>query len=197
MEKAFLIVGLGNPGAKYAQTRHNVGFQFVDTVAARWKVRWANESKFSSAMARTDRGGSTILLLKPQTYMNVSGEAVGPVAAFYKVPAERVIVAVDDADLPLGEIRLRKSGSSGGHHGLESIESHLGTREFARLRIGIGRGADSRREISGYVLAPFSAEETVLVEKILDRAFGQLECCLSESIDKAMSQFNGLIKSPE
>jgi PTH1 family peptidyl-tRNA hydrolase len=197
MEKAFLIVGLGNPGAKYARTRHNVGFQLVDFVAEKWKVRWSNESKFTSVLGRTERNGSTVLLQKPQTFMNASGEAVGPVSAFYKVSANRVIVAVDDADLPLGEIRLRKSGSSGGHHGLESIESHLGTRDFPRLRIGIGRAQDGRREISGYVLAPFSAEESLLMERILDRAFSQLECCLNESMDKAMSQYNGLIKSPE
>jgi len=194
MESVSLIVGLGNPGAKYAQTRHNIGFQLVDLLAERWKVRWSGESRYSAQMARVDKNGKTVLLLKPQTFMNASGESVGPVSAFYKVPHIQLLVAVDDADLPLGEIRLRKSGSSGGHHGLESVESHLGTRDYPRLRLGIGRRGDGVREISGYVLAPFSAEDTPVLGKVLEKAFDQVECWLSDGIDKAMSQFNGMIK---
>jgi peptidyl-tRNA hydrolase, PTH1 family len=124
--------------------------------------------------------------------MNLSGEAVGALKNFYQLPLKRLLVAVDDADLPLGEIRLRASGSSGGHHGLESIEQHLATREFVRLRIGIGR-ADGVREITDYVLARFNADEASLMEKVLVRAAGQVECWLDDGMEKAMNRFNGVV----
>ncbi len=135
-------------------------------------------------------------MAQPQTFMNASGETVGALAGYYRLPLARVLVAVDDADLPLGEIRLRARGSSGGHHGLESIEQHLASREFARLRLGIGRAADGKREITGYVLAPFNAAETALVEQILTAASAQVETWLDAGIEKAMSQFNGVTKAP-
>src|SRR5579859_7374653 len=164
MENLHLIVGLGNPGAKYARTRHNVGFQLVEQLAERWKASWAMEKKFQARLARVERNGQAVILAEPQTFMNLSGEAVGAVSVFYRVPAKRLLVAVDDADLPLGEIRLRPRGSSGGHHGLESVEQHIGTREFARLRLGIGRTADGRRDIVDYVLGPFAGDEADLAE---------------------------------
>jgi PTH1 family peptidyl-tRNA hydrolase len=194
MENLRLIVGLGNPGAKYARTRHNVGFQLVDRLAEQWRAKLVHEKKFQSAVGRAERSGSVILLCEPQTFMNASGEAVAAVAGFYRVPNSALLIAVDDADLPLGEIRLRERGSSGGHHGLESIEQHLGTRDFARLRIGIGRTADGRREITDYVLAPFTAAEAPLAGKVLDAASAQVECWLDAGIGKAMSQFNGVIR---
>src|SRR6185503_12614876 len=119
-----------------------------------------------------------------QTFMNASGDAVGALVSFYRLPLARLLVAVDDADLPLGEIRMRPHGSSGGHHGLESIEQHVGGREFARLRLGIGRTADGKREITGYVLAPFSADETAVVERVLTAACAQVECWLDAGIAK-------------
>ena len=192
MENVFLIVGLGNPGAEYARTRHNAGFLLVEKLAAQWKADWANERKFTARMAKTERNGKRVLLCEPQTFMNLSGETVGAVTDFYHLPAGQVMVAVDDADLPFGEIRLRPSGSSGGHHGLESIEQHLGTREFARLRIGIGR-KDSVRQITNHVLGKFEAGESEMLEKVLGRAAGQVECWLNEGLPKAMSQFNGKI----
>ena len=191
-----LIVGLGNPGAKYARTRHNVGFRLVEHLADRWRAAWTTEKKLHSSVARAERNGLPVLLSRPQTFMNNSGEAVEAMVAFYRVPLSRLLVAVDDADLPLGEIRLRARGSSGGHHGLESIEKHVGSREFARLRIGIGRTADGRREITDHVLAPFSAAEAVLMERVLMAASGQVECRLDDGIEKAMSQFNGVVESP-
>ena len=197
MENLHLIVGLGNPGAKYARTRHNIGFQLVERLADGWRADWSAEKKFQARVARAERDGKPVLLAEPQTFMNASGEAVGAMAGFYRLPLARLLVAVDDADLPLGEIRLRKSGSSGGHHGLESIEQRLGSREFARLRLGIGRTADGKREITDYVLAPFGAAETALVERVLKAACAQVECWLDAGIEKAMSQFNGVVKSPD
>jgi len=188
----FLIVGLGNPGAEYAKTRHNAGFLLVQKLAERWKANWTLEKKFNARVARADRSEGRVLLSEPQTFMNSSGESVGPLMNFFRVPLNRLLVAVDDADIPFGEIRLRPSGSSGGHHGLESIEKHVGTREFARLRIGIGRKAGAR-EITDYVLGRFSAAETELAEKVLSTAADQAEVWLKAGIQKAMSQFNGLV----
>ena len=192
METLHLIVGLGNPGVEYARTRHNAGFLLVEKLAARWKCEWSSERKFNARMAKAAPGGRKTLLCQPQTFMNLSGETVGALTEFYQVPLGQVMVAVDDADLPLGGIRLRPGGSSGGHHGLESIEQHLGTREFARLRIGIGR-QDEARQITGHVLGRFDATETGLLEKVLDRASGQIDCWLEAGLQKAMSQFNGVI----
>jgi PTH1 family peptidyl-tRNA hydrolase len=193
MENLFLIVGLGNPGGEYAKTRHNAGFLLVEKLAGRWKTDWGLEKKFNARVARAERSEGRVLLCEPQTFMNSSGETVGQLAGFYQAPLKRLLVAVDDADLPLGEIRLRPGGSSGGHHGLESIEQHLNTREFARLRIGIGR-KDGAREITNYVLGRFSAAEAELAEKVLTAAADQTEMWLRDGIQKAMSQFNGVVE---
>ena len=194
MEHWHLIVGLGNPGADYAKTRHNAGFALVERLAARWRAGWANERKFAARIARAECRGKRVLLCQPQTFMNASGEAVGALVNYYRLPLADVLVTMDDADLPLGEIRLRPGGGSGGHHGLESIAGHLGSTDFARLRIGIGR-VDERREITGHVLGRFSAGEVELMEKVLDRAVGQAECWLAEGIDKAMNRFNGNVET--
>jgi peptidyl-tRNA hydrolase, PTH1 family len=194
MEPLHLIVGLGNPGTEYAPTRHNAGFLLVEKLAADWKADWANERKFAARIARARCGGGKVLLCEPQTFMNLSGETVGALVKFYQLPLKQILVAVDDADLPLGEIRLRSAGSSGGHHGLESIEQRLASREFARLRIGIGR-KDGVREITGHVLGKFDSTEGGLLEKVLDRASSQIETWLESGIDRAMSQFNGVADS--
>ena len=196
MEPMHLVVGLGNPGADYAKTRHNAGFLLVEKLAEKWRANWANEKKFAAHVAKAEHSGKRVLLCEPQTFMNLSGETVGALVKFYQLPLTQLIVAVDDADLPLGEIRLRPSGSSGGHHGLESIEQHLGSREFARLRIGIGR-RDGTREITNFVLGKFDAAETAVLEKVLERAAGQIECWLDAGLQKAMSQFNGTISPTE
>ena len=195
MENLYLIVGLGNPGADYARTRHNAGFLVAERLAERWRARWNYENKFNARLARTERGSRRVLLCEPQTYMNASGEAVGAVAAFYQIPLAGLVIVVDDADLALGEIRLRPGGSSGGHHGLESVEQHLGTRDYARLRIGIGRQAGAR-EITGYVLGRFSSTEAALVDRVLTVASDQAETWLEAGIQKAMSQFNGVVSDP-
>ena len=195
MENLYLIVGLGNPGADYARTRHNAGFLVADRLAERWRANWAYEKKFSARLASAQRNDRRVLLCEPQTYMNSSGEAVGAVVAFYRVPLTALLVVVDDADLPLGELRLRPGGSSGGHHGLESIEQHVASREFARLRIGIGR-KDGAREITGHVLGRLGPDEMDLMEKVLARAADQTECWLADGIQKAMNRFNGTLNGP-
>jgi PTH1 family peptidyl-tRNA hydrolase len=192
MENLYLIVGLGNPGADYARTRHNAGFLVADRLAERWRADWGYEKKFNARLARAERGGQRVLLCEPQTYMNASGEAVGAVVAYYQVCLTRLVIVVDDADLPLGELRLRPGGSGGGHHGLESVEQHLGTRDYARLRIGIGRQTGAR-EITGYVLGRFSSTEAALTDKVLTVASDQVETWLDAGIQKAMSQFNGVV----
>lgn len=193
MENEYLIVGLGNPGREYERTRHNAGFMVVERLAAEWKAGWALERKFSARVAKADVNGKRLFLCEPQTFMNLSGEAAGALVAYRKLALERVLVVVDDADLPLGEIRLRTSGSSGGHHGLDSIEQHFGTRDYARQRIGIGRRDPVVRQIAGHVLSQFAAADQALLEKVLGRAREQIECWLNFGAAKAMSQFNGLI----
>ena len=195
MANHYLMVGLGNPGAEYAQTRHNAGFMALERFGARRRASWELGRKFNARVARLDFEGRKVLLCEPQTYMNSSGEAVGAVVEYYKVAVERLLVVVDDADLALGEIRLRARGSSGGHHGLESIEKHLGSRDYARLRIGIGR-RDGKREITGHVLGRFGSEESELVNKVLDRAASQMECWLADGLAKAMNLYNGAIEVP-
>jgi PTH1 family peptidyl-tRNA hydrolase len=188
-----LIAGLGNPGRKYALTRHNAGFMVAQRLAERAHVSWSNERKFSARLARWEHGGQKVLLVMPETFMNASGEAVGAIAGFYQVLPRQVLVVVDDADLPFGEIRMRPSGSSGGHHGLESVEQHLATRDYPRLRIGIGREPGSAREITGYVLAEFGRGDRELLDKVLDRACHQVECWLSDGVQAAMNRFNGKV----
>lgn len=197
MEDALLIVGLGNPGPEYARTRHNAGFLTLDRLAARWRAGWRMEPKFAARLGSAQRGERRVWLCQPQTFMNSSGEAVEKVAAYYRVEPARVLVISDDADLPTGEIRMRPHGGSGGHHGLESVQACLGTKDYPRLRIGIGRRADGVRQISGYVLGRIADDEAELFEKVLDRAADQAECWVEAGIQKAMNQFNGAVKTPE
>jgi PTH1 family peptidyl-tRNA hydrolase len=196
VENLFLIVGLGNPGADYAGTRHNIGFVLAERLAEKWRAEWKSEKKFKARLAWVETAGKKLVLCQPQTFMNNSGEAVGAVGRFYQIPAERTLIAVDDADLPLGQIRLRAEGSSGGHHGLESIEEQLATRQYPRLRLGIGRRAEDGRQIAGYVLGRFTAEERELADEVLARASQQVECWWSVGIKEAMNQFNGAVTVP-
>jgi PTH1 family peptidyl-tRNA hydrolase len=196
LENLFFIAGLGNPGPEYAGTRHNIGFVLVERLAARWRAAWTLERKFQARLARAERDGRKVILGQPQTFMNDSGEAVAAVARFYQLPAGRILIVVDDADLPLGQLRLRPEGSSGGHHGLESIEQQLGTRAYPRLRLGIGRRAEDQREITGHVLGRFEAAERKTMEEVLDRALQQVECWLGDGISEAMNKFNGAVTAP-
>jgi len=189
-----LIVGLGNPGREYRETRHNAGFLLADRLADRWGAVWRLETKFFAEVGEGSHGGKRWMLCKPQTFMNVSGDAVARLANFYKFTPDKVLVLVDDADLGFGTIRLRPEGSSGGHHGLQSVEQRLGSRSFPRLKIGIARPSQSVRDIAGYVLGRFAADELPTLEKVLDRAVRQTEMWADEGIAKAMSLFNGTVE---
>jgi PTH1 family peptidyl-tRNA hydrolase len=198
VENLRLIVGLGNPGRKYTRTRHNAGFLLTERLAERWRSRWETEKRFECRLARAEYGGLPLLLCQPQTFMNDSGKAVGGLAGYYQVPAGRILVVVDDADLPVGTLRLRPNGSSGGHHGLESVEQCLSSRAYPRMRIGIGREpAAGTREITNHVLGEFSTSEQTLIERVFERAVSQVECWLDTSVQKAMNQFNGVVAPSE
>lgn len=188
-----LIVGLGNPGTTYARTRHNAGFMLVELLGRRWQLSWSNSSKCSARMARGNFSGRPVVLGQPLTFMNLSGEAVRKLVDYFHVPLERMMIVADDADLPLGTLRLRAQGGSGGHHGLESVEQHLSTRAYARLRLGVGRTIDGRREITDHVLGRFSEEETKVWNQVLERAAGQMECWLAAGTQIAMNRFNGVV----
>ncbi|MDP6034985.1 MAG: aminoacyl-tRNA hydrolase [Verrucomicrobiota bacterium] len=191
-----LIVGLGNPGDRYSATRHNAGFMVLERLADRWGGRWSDEKKFGARIVRVDVGGRRVLLCQPQTFMNLCGEAVGPLARFYKIALDQLLVIVDDVNLPFGELRLRPGGGNGGHHGLESIELHMAGNGFARQRIGIGRPAHGGGKLTGHVLGAFEESEADAVGEMLASAANQAESWLSEGVQKAMNNFNGSVIPP-
>lgn len=187
-----LVVGLGNPGSKYAGTRHNVGFDLVDRLASERGLDWRPEKKWKVELARS--GDGSLVLAKPQTYMNLSGEAVIKVCSFYKIPPKEVLVVYDDADLPLGRLRFRPSGSAGGHNGVKSLIQHFGTDQFPRLKFGIGRDpkaeVDPRRDMVSHVLGRFEAHEVESLEKNMADATEAVNCALSGGLAEAMNRFN-------
>ncbi|GIL15910.1 MAG: peptidyl-tRNA hydrolase [Chloroflexota bacterium] len=182
-----LIVGLGNPGVKYARNRHNVGFMTLDQLARAERQNFERQ-RFNAQLLQVNLAGERVLLVKPQTFMNSSGAAVGKLAAFYRLARPDVMIVYDDLDLPLGKIRLRARGSSGGHHGMESIIHALGGDDIPRLRIGIGR-PDPKQDI-GHVLGNFSADEQPFLNDALTRAEQTLRVWVSQGIAAAMNQFN-------
>jgi len=184
----YMIVGLGNPGERYAGTRHNVGYAVVDELSKRHAIPIVRLSRRALTGSGTI-GGVRVALAKPVTYMNLSGEAVGALARYYALEPSQVWVATDDAALPLGALRLRLRGSSGGHHGLESIEAHLGTQEYPRIRIGIGSA--NAGELVEHVLSRFRPEERPIVEQAVDAAADAIEFALAKGFEAAMSRFNG------
>jgi peptidyl-tRNA hydrolase, PTH1 family len=197
MENLYLIAGLGNPGRAYERTRHNAGFRVVDRLAERWGVSWRVDRGLGSRVARVRDDGWRVLLAQPQTFMNLSGQAVAGLVTYYRVGLDRLLVITDDADLPVGMLRMRPRGSSGGHHGLESIEGRLGTREYARLRLGIGGRTEGPREISGHVLGAFGVAEAVWMERVYARAAEQAWCWVREGAGVAMSRYNGMVEQTE
>lgn len=185
---ATLIVGLGNPGAKYAQTRHNLGFMVVDQMGS--EIDGRSRERFQGQLLETNRDGRTVVLLKPLTYMNNSGESVAQVARWYRIPPEQILVIYDELDLPFGTLRLRPKGSAGGHNGLGSVLQHLKSDDVPRLRIGIGRPA--RGSTVSYVLSRFFEDERPVVPEIIDTAARAAWMWLDEGIEPAMNEFNGV-----
>jgi peptidyl-tRNA hydrolase, PTH1 family len=178
-----LVAGLGNPGAEYAWTRHNVGFEVVESLAGRHAARWSKKPD-----AELARWGQEAILVKPRTYMNLSGSAVQRWTHFYKVGVEDLLIVVDDVNLESGRLRIRTGGSAGGHNGLKSIIASLGTDQFPRLRIGVGGGA--QRNLSPHVLGKFSAEEESVIEAAIEKAVEAVEVFVAEGVVAAMNRYN-------
>ncbi len=188
-EERHLIVGLGNPGKTYANTRHNIGFRIIASFAQRYGITFRPSlvrAKGSLGEGRAKE--KKVLLLMPLTYMNESGLAVRRCSAYYKVPAAATVVVADDVALPFGQLRFRTKGSSGGHNGLKSVEAHLGTQEYPRLRVGVGNREDT--ELADYVLGEFTGEEQRLLSDIVERSVHALELWLTEGAETAMQEAN-------
>jgi peptidyl-tRNA hydrolase, PTH1 family len=188
-----LIVGLGNPGDEYRGTRHNVGFMVADTIATRHALGWRHRDQ---VLLAKNFGADAFLVAKPLTYMNRSGDVVGELMRYYGVGPEDLLVIVDEAALPFGRLRARARGSAGGHNGLKSIIERLETTEFARLRLGVGRG-DPRRDLADHVLARFEPDERAELEAFIARAADAAEMFAVEGIEKVMNQYNPDATAPE
>jgi PTH1 family peptidyl-tRNA hydrolase len=182
------IVGLGNPGASYRGTRHNVGFAVLDELAKRASLDFES-APAEALMAKWRRPDESIILVKPLTFMNLSGQAVGELARYFKIEPADVLIVVDEVQLPLGKLRARARGSAGGHNGLKSVIAHLGD-EFGRLRLGVGRG-DARRDLADHVLARFDKDEAVDADRMITRAADAAETFITSGIAAVMNQFNG------
>ena len=187
----YLIVGLGNPGEKYARTRHNAGFLAIDYIAQKHSTD-VKQVKFKSLVGEARIGSHRVLLMKPQTFMNNSGEAVGEAARYYKIAPENVIVLVDDIYCAPGKMRIRKGGSAGGHNGLKSIIEHLGSDAFPRIRIGVGEKPNPEYELADWVLAKIPKTDEAPLFKIFESSCDSLSMLLEGKIDEAMGRFNGL-----
>lgn len=193
-----LIVGLGNPGAKYRNTRHNIGFDVIDALAQVWRASLSENRKFQGQYGEVPNpAGGKVHLLKPLTFMNRSGQSVRAVVDWFKLSPDSVLIIYDDMDLPIGRIRLRLSGSAGGHNGVKSIISHLGTQAFPRLRVGIGATDKSSRDRNGavvaHVLGRFSPEASQCISTVIESTVEAVELSLKQGFEKAMSLYNGRI----
>lgn len=191
-----LLVGLGNPGQKYARTRHNIGFEVIDALAQSWSVKLADNKRFHGHVGNSrTASGDHLILLKPTTYMNRSGQSVRALLDWYKLSPSDVLVIYDDMDLPIGKLRLRLSGSAGGHNGMKSLISHLGTQAFPRLRLGISRANDpdnpTNRAVVGHVLGKFTTDERKVMDAAVHLAGEAIEFSLGKGIERTMSLYNG------
>ena len=186
---SWLLVGLGNPGSKYESTRHNMGFLAVDGLARRKGFRF-NKLRFRAWTAEWMVNGEKVLVMKPQTYMNLSGESVGEAARFYKVPADHVLVISDDVSMPVGKLRIRKSGSAGGHNGLKNIIQHLGTDVFPRIKVGVGMPDHPEHEMVDWVIGKPQGEEAKTLRAALDRAADAALTVITDGAARAMNKFN-------
>ena len=185
----WLLVGLGNPGSKYESTRHNMGWLALDSLMEKEKFA-LNKLRFKAWTGMLDYKGHKILVMKPQTYMNLSGESVGEAARFYKIPADHVLVISDDVSLPAGKLRIRGGGSAGGHNGLKNIIQHLGTDRFPRIKVGVGSPRPGEHDMVDWVMGKPVGEDRTAVEDALDRAGDAAKTLITEGIDRAMNRFN-------
>ena len=191
-----LLVGLGNPGSRYERTRHNAGFWFLDEAARHLGVDFREESRFHGSVARYERGSESLLLLKPATFMNRSGQSVVALASYFRMAPQEILVAHDELDLAPGDVRLKKGGGHGGHNGLRDILAHLGSQDFYRLRFGIGHPGD-RLEVANFVLdAPSVADRALLMDAV-DRAMVELPRLMNDSMAQAMNHLNGAAKKTQ
>lgn len=186
----YILVGLGNPGSEYAKTRHNAGFLTVDYIAKKCGV-FVDRLKFKALCGTAEIGGKKILLMKPQTYMNNSGEAVGEAARFYKIPPERIMVIQDDIALPTGKLRIRKTGSDGGHNGIKNIILHLSSQNFIRFKIGVSDRENPNIPLMDWVLGKFTDEEMKLIEAKYENIYKAAEMIIDGKFDLALSRYNG------
>lgn len=186
----WLVVGLGNPGPKYDWTRHNMGFLVIDELAQREKIP-VQKLKFKALTNTVVIGDRSVLLMKPTTYMNLSGGAVGEAARFYKIPPERILVISDDVALPQGKLRIRRSGSAGGHNGLKDIIAHLGGDGFPRIKVGVGGKPHPDSDMADWVLGKFTGQDKKVMEEAIKRAADAVEELLKNGVDQAMSRYNG------
>ena len=185
----WLIVCLGNPGKQYENTRHNIGFMTADELERRDGTK-VNKLKYRALTAEMKLGGERVLVMKPQTYMNLSGEAVKLAGAFYKIPPERVLVISDDVSLPLGKLRIRANGSAGGHNGLKNIIQHLGTDAFPRIKIGVGAPNHPEHEMVDWVIGNFTPAEKKVVSEAVARAADAAACLIEKGVNEAQNKFN-------
>lgn len=186
---SWLIVFLGNPGLKYNGTRHNAGFMAADAMEKKLGIR-INRLRFKALTQTADIGGQKVMLMKPQTFMNLSGDAVIQAVRFYKIPPEQVIVVSDEVALPIGRLRIRRSGSAGGHNGLKSIIARLGTDKFPRVRLGVGAPLHPDYDMADWVLVAFKGQDAADMERLAQTAADAIECYVAEGADKAMNKYN-------
>ncbi len=189
----YLIAGLGNPGRRYAQSRHNVGFMVLDAIGERLGIP-VTQKKFNSLVGEGRFSGQKVVLLKPQTFMNLSGEAIAPAVRFYKPDPDKVVVIYDDVDLPVGTLRIRKKGGPGTHNGMRSVVQMLGTGDFPRFRIGVGN--PDREDLAGYVLGRARGTEKEELEAAIRRAADAALCMIEDDLDLAMNRYNGNHQHP-
>jgi PTH1 family peptidyl-tRNA hydrolase len=187
-----LVVGLGNPGSRYEQTRHNLGFLVLDRFAESIGAV-IDQRKRKTLYGRVDFAGQDLVILKPQTFMNLSGEAVLYLASFLRIPPQDVLVVCDDVSIPFGQIRIRPAGSAGGHNGLKSLIEHMNTDDFPRVRLGVGAPAPHSDDLADFVLGVFSRAEQQALPAFIDRAVAALRMVLEVSVEKAMNEWNGRV----
>ncbi len=187
---SFIIVGLGNPGEKYSVTRHNAGFMAIDAIAQKYGAR-IDRSRFKALCGECEIAGARVLLMKPQTFMNLSGEAVSEASRFYKIESENVIILSDDTTLDCGRLRVRRKGSAGGHNGLKSINEHLGTEEYPRIKIGVGQKPHRDYDLADWVLGNLNSDDLTKVRSTFDTVCQGVEKIISGDVDGAMQICNG------